>query len=109
MIAECAGGLGGCPETVFNEGTIDGGSGTVLDKHDNLILCDQDSGVLVIDPPYTSITRELGSSIPFAPINVTLDKENNLAFVVAIDDALGSGFGTYVYVLTIRAAVLSRR
>jgi hypothetical protein len=79
-IAEYKNGLSGCNETVLGA-TVGFPGGMVLDKHGNLLVCDQShASVDVIDPPYSSITGTLGSGFG-APVEVTLNKANALAFV----------------------------
>jgi hypothetical protein len=82
-IAEYKGGLNGCSETVLDP-TFKFVGGMVLDKHRNLLICDQQNAAVdVVAPPYSSITGELGSGF-ITPLHVTLDKTNKLAFVTDI-------------------------
>lgn len=76
-IAEYKGGLAGCNETVFNV-ALDFAGGMVLDAQDNLIVVDQTApAVDVIVPPYSSITRMLGSGFYVAPFTSRLTKATN--------------------------------
>ncbi len=84
-IAEYKGGLAGCNETIFSV-SLDFAGGMVLDAQDNLIVVDQTApAVDVIAPPYSSVTRTLGSGY-LAPFMVTLNKRNRLAFVTDLYD-----------------------
>jgi DNA-binding beta-propeller fold protein YncE len=61
--------------------TLDFPGGMVLDDNGNLIVCDQSApAVDVIAPPYTSITRTLGSGYE-DPFHVTIDAAGNHASV----------------------------
>jgi hypothetical protein len=61
--------------------TLGFGGGMVLDINNDLVVCDQGArAVDIIDPPYSSITRTLGSGYEL-PYHVTLNKSNALAFV----------------------------
>jgi DNA-binding beta-propeller fold protein YncE len=56
----------------------------VLDKHDDLVVCDQISkSVDIIDPPYKRITRAPGSGYS-DPYDVSIDEKNNQAYVTEI-------------------------
>lgn len=86
-IAEYKGGLAGCNATVLGV-TLDFAGGLVLDAHDNLIVCDETApSVDTIEPPYTGITSTLGSGYTL-PFHVTLAKNNKLAFVADIENAV---------------------
>lgn len=106
-IAEYKGGLNGCHATILGV-TLASAGGMAIDKNNNLIVCDQMGPTVdVIAPPYTRVTRTLGSG--FAdPYDVTLNRKNTLAFVPdayyaevfvidyatgAITKTLGSGNG----------------
>ena len=79
-IAEYKGGLGGCQETVFNV-ALQFAGGMVLDARNKLIVVDQFApAVYVIASTYKRIKKKLGSNY-IAPLHVTLDKRNKLAFV----------------------------
>lgn len=81
-IVEYAGGLGGCNGTVLGVSFDGAPGGIALDKNDNLIVCAQAiPAVYVVDPPYTSVTKTLGSGYS-DPFRVTLGRNNALAFVV---------------------------
>ncbi len=80
-IAEYRGGLNGCNGTVLGV-TLKSAGGMVLDKNDDLVVCDEKArSVYVIAPPYNSITRTLGSPYFSDPLHVTLSKDNATAFV----------------------------
>jgi hypothetical protein len=84
-IAEYKGGLSGCSESVLTPSFKFVG-GMVMDGKGDLVVCDQQSGVVdVIDPPYSSISGTLGSGFG-TPLHVTLNKQNTLAFVTDIYD-----------------------
>jgi hypothetical protein len=85
QIAEYKGGLAGCSETVFSLDLAFAG-GMVLDKKGNLVVCDQGNSVVdVIPPPYTSVSRTIGSGLS-DPFHVTLNKSNKLAFVTDLSN-----------------------
>jgi hypothetical protein len=85
-IVEYAGGLSDCAGTVLPL-TFSFLGGMVFDKHDNLIVCDQNAPAIdVIAPPYTSVTKTFGSGYT-DPFHITLDKKNNLAYVVDLGTA----------------------
>jgi DNA-binding beta-propeller fold protein YncE len=84
-IVEYIGGLSGCTATPLGI-TLESAGGMAIDRHDDLLVCDQlGQAVDVIAPPYTSVTRVLQSG--YAPFHVTINKDNNLAFVASVDEA----------------------
>ncbi len=84
-IVEYTGGLSGCTATPLGV-TLESAGGMAIDRHDNLLVCDQlGQAVDVIAPPYTSVTRVLQSG--YAPFHVTINKDNRLAFVASVDEA----------------------
>ncbi|MBV9262816.1 MAG: hypothetical protein JO324_00740 [Candidatus Eremiobacteraeota bacterium] len=80
-IQEYQGGLHGCNPTAFSFG-VNGVATFAMDKNADLIFSDPLSGggVFVVAPPYTSITRTIGSGF-VQPLGVSLNKKNTLAFV----------------------------
>jgi hypothetical protein len=61
--------------------SISGPGGIALDKAGNLLVADSSGkAVDVIAPPYTSISRTIGSGYSF-PLSVSLNKAKTLAFV----------------------------
>lgn len=79
-LAEYAGGLHGCNATAFSL-TFSGPGGLVLDKNNDLIVCDPGSAsVDVVPPPYNGVGRTIGSGFAF-PYHVRLNRKNSLAFV----------------------------
>lgn len=91
-IVEYAGGLNGCNGTVLGVSFAGAPGGMVLDKGDNIIVCAQaDHAVYVIDRPYASVAKTLGSGYS-DPFRVTLSRNNALAFVT-------DGANKAVYVL----------
>jgi DNA-binding beta-propeller fold protein YncE len=90
-VTEYAGGLSGCNHTNLGVSVLEP-AGMIFDKSDNLILCDPGvPAVDVIDPPYNSVSRTLGSGYS-DPLHVTINKKNDQAYVA------DSGTGE-VYVL----------
>jgi DNA-binding beta-propeller fold protein YncE len=82
FIAEFKGGLKGCKFTTLLQIGVLGGM--VLDKSGNLVVCEpQGKAVAVIAPPYTKVTRTLGSGYG-VPESVTLSSSNKLAFVTDV-------------------------
>lgn len=82
QLVEYPGGLAGCNATVLGV-TIPGASfGITVDKQSDLVVSNTSAGTIeVIAPPYSSVTRTFGTSL-VEPVNVTLNKDNKLAFVV---------------------------
>lgn len=80
FIKEFKGGLSGCSGTTLGVSLAFAG-GMVLDKNDNIIVCDQEGPTVdVVDPPYNSVTSTLGSG--FAdPFHVTLNKAETEVYV----------------------------
>jgi hypothetical protein len=79
-IEEFSGGLSGCSGTTLGASVTSPG-GMVLDKHGNLVICDQVSKTVdIIAPPYSSVTRTLGSGYT-EPFHVTINKKNKQAYV----------------------------
>lgn len=80
-IAEYPGGLRGCnlqdTGILLTDQEILGGM--VFDNNDNLLVANG-TRVLVIDPPYSSITTTIGSGFANAT-DVTLNKKNSMAYV----------------------------
>jgi hypothetical protein len=93
-IAEYKGGLSGCSGTALGA-TVEYPGGMVLDKSNNLLICDQAAETVdVIKPPYNSISGTLGSGYS-NPFGVTVNKKNTQAYVV--NTSLTAG---YVLVLS---------
>ncbi|MGC1760933.1 MAG: hypothetical protein WA742_16415 [Candidatus Cybelea sp.] len=79
-IIKYTGGLSGCKGKVLGV-TLDYAGGLTTDKNDKLIVCDMNKpAVDVIAPPYTHVTRTLGSGYS-DPLNVTIDLGNTRVFV----------------------------
>jgi hypothetical protein len=77
-LVEYPGGLSKCSATILGA-TLSAAGGVALDNNRNLLVCNGGE-VSVIDPPYTNVTRTIGSGFAFT-IAVTLNKSNTLAFV----------------------------
>jgi DNA-binding beta-propeller fold protein YncE len=91
-----------CQPTTLGVEVLFGG-GMALDNNNDLVVCDQDfPAVDIIDPPYSSITRTLGSGY-FDPFDVTLNKSNALAFVadVGLDEVFVYDYKTNTLVTTL--------
>jgi hypothetical protein len=81
-IAEYPGGLGDCTKEKVLGVTLVYPYGIALDKNNDLVVCDSGNAqVDVIDPPYSSVTRTIGTGSFTEPIMVTLSKDNKRAFV----------------------------
>jgi DNA-binding beta-propeller fold protein YncE len=83
--------------------TLDFGGGMVLDNNNALVVCDQTlQSVYIIAPPYSSITRTLGSDY-IDPYQVALTKYNALAFVtdVGLDEVFVYNYKTNTLVTTL--------
>jgi hypothetical protein len=80
-LVEYKGGLNGCNGTVLGV-TLKSAGGIVLDKNNDLVVCDRQARVVyVIAPPYNSVSRTLVSPYFSDPLHVTLSKDNTTAFV----------------------------
>jgi len=85
-IIEYAGGLRGCSATTLGV-SLANANGIAVDKSGDLIVCvPAASGVDVIDPPYTSVTRTIGSGW-IAPWTVSLSRDEKYAYVTDINKA----------------------
>jgi hypothetical protein len=85
-IVEYKHGLKGCKATTLGP-SLSFAGGMVLDKNNNLVVCDQlGPTVDVIDPPYSSITGTLGTGYG-DPFHVSINKKNKLAFVADLANA----------------------
>ena len=79
-IVEYTGGLKGCHATKLGV-PITFAGGIAIDAQGNLLVCDQLAATVdVIAPPYTSVTRTIGSGFG-DPFHVTINKKNNQAYV----------------------------
>jgi DNA-binding beta-propeller fold protein YncE len=81
------------------------GAGMVLDNNNDLVVCDQNGNspaVDIIAPPYSRITRTLGSGYS-DPYHVTLNKSNALAFVAdaGLDEVFVYAYKTNTLVATL--------
>jgi hypothetical protein len=103
-LAEYKGGLKGCKETSLSGISLGFAGGLQIDKHHNLVACDQDAGVDIIPPPYTSISSTItGAADSF---HVALNKRNTLIFIadLANSDVLVDKYPSGTNVTTIGAA-----
>jgi hypothetical protein len=90
-IEKFSGGLAGCNGTPMSV-TFGSPGDVILDNHKNIIVCDQWNGAVdVISPPYTSITKTIGSGWidPYQPALEKRGKKN----LLYIDDSGGGGGG----------------
>jgi hypothetical protein len=84
-ITEYIGGLSGCSGTTLGV-TLDYPGGMILDNKGNLVVCDQNADTVdIIPPPYSRVTGTLGSGYN-DPYRVTINKKNNRAYVVNMND-----------------------
>lgn len=75
---EYTGGLSSCSSTHLNSIAA---NGLALDSNNNLIVTDDSTlAVEVVDPPYTSVSRTIGSGFAF-PVGLSMNKANSLVFV----------------------------
>lgn len=82
QLIEYPGGLAGCNATVLGVNIPGAAFGMTVDKQSDLVVCNTSGGTVdVIAPPYSSVTRAFGSNL-VEPFNVTLSRDNKLAFVV---------------------------
>jgi hypothetical protein len=105
VIEEFRGGLSGCNGTFL--GATPGEPGDIiLDGHNNIIYCDQWNAVVdVIAPPYTSITRTIGSGWvdPYQP---ALEKHNGALLLYVEDSSAGPSSTGWVQVFNYPAGTL---
>jgi hypothetical protein len=79
-IVEYPRGLSGCNATLLGA-TVSFPGGMVLDKSDNLIICDQGGPTVdIIAPPYNAVTTTLGSGYS-DPFHVTINRARTQAYV----------------------------
>jgi hypothetical protein len=79
-IAEYPGGFGDCSHEIVLSAPVVYPYGIAVDKNKNLVVADAGNAqVDVIDPPYSSVTRKIGSGF-LEPTTVTLSRDNKLAF-----------------------------
>jgi len=79
-IAEYPGGLGDCLTQIVLGVPVVYPYGIAIDKNSNLVVADAGAAKIdVVDPPYTSVTRTIGSGFT-EPITVRLSRDNKLAF-----------------------------
>ena len=81
QIFEFVGGLRGCNATVLGVSIY--ASGMAVDKAGNLVVCGSGT-VDVIAPPYTGVTRTIGSGW-VSPWTVAISRDNKYAFVTDIN------------------------
>ena len=94
VIAEYKGGLSGCSETVLGA-TVSFPGGMVLDKNDDLVICDQTGDAVdIVKAPYSSISGTLGSGYS-EPFHVSINKKNNQAYITDTGSALTIDVVTY--------------
>ena len=78
-LAEFKGGLSGCNETSLSSITLGFAGGLQVDRHGNLVACDQDAGVDIIPAPYTSISSTItGAADAF---HVALNKNTTWIYI----------------------------
>jgi len=78
-LAEYKGGLKGCNETNLSGVSLHFAGGLQIDKHHDLVACDQHNGVDIIPPPYTAISSTIrGAAEPF---HAALNKKNTLIYI----------------------------
>jgi hypothetical protein len=84
-LVEYKGGLAGCNETLLNGVTLGFAGGLQIDKHHNLVACDQGVGVDIIPPPYTSVKSTItGAADSF---HVALNKKNTLIYIADLGNS----------------------
>jgi len=84
-IIEYSGGLSGCSPTTLGV-TLGFAGGLLLDKHKNLVACDQFVGVDIIKPPYTSVASTIGGASD--PFHIALDKKQKTIFIADVGSAV---------------------
>jgi DNA-binding beta-propeller fold protein YncE len=79
-LAEYPGGFGDCSHEIVLSAPVVYPYGISIDKNKDLIVADAGNAqVDVIDPPYSSVTRTIGSGF-LEPSTVTLSRDNKVAF-----------------------------
>lgn len=85
-LIEYVGGLRGCSPTTLGV-SLANNNGIAVDKSGDLVVCAPGAGsVDVIDPPYTSVTRTIGTGW-IAPWTISLNRDEKYAFVTDINHA----------------------
>ena len=80
-IFEYSGGLSGCNGTLLNNFSV---NSITLDSNNNLICTSSGGGsIFVLDPPYTAITRTIGSGFS-TPSGASINKRNKLVYVADV-------------------------
>lgn len=80
-VVEYLGGLGGCSATPLGL-TVNTAGGMVLDKRNNIVICDASAGTVDIsEPPYKGISKTLDSGLG-EPTQITINQKNDQAYVV---------------------------
>ncbi|MBV9699255.1 MAG: hypothetical protein JO078_03920 [Candidatus Eremiobacteraeota bacterium] len=82
-IVEYRGGLAGCTATALSV-KLSFAGGMALDDKNDLVVCDQDARTVdVIAPPYTAVSRMLGSGYS-DPLHVSINQTNDRAYVADV-------------------------
>jgi hypothetical protein len=82
VLLEYKNGLTGCSPTTLDPELFSAG-GVILDKHNDLVACDQLSGVDIIPPPYYSISATIPEDDAFT---VALNKRETLLYIAQPND-----------------------
>ena len=82
-IVEYKNGLSGCSPTTLGV-AISNAGGLILDKHNNLVACDQLAGVDIIPPPYNSISSSIPENDAF---HIALNATQKLLFIAQPNDS----------------------
>jgi sugar lactone lactonase YvrE len=104
VLVEYKGGLTNCSETHLSGISLGFAGGLQMDRRHNLVACDQDVGVDIIPPPYTSISSTIkGGGDSF---HAALDKKNTLIYIADLSnsDVLVDKYPSGTNVTTIGAA-----
>jgi DNA-binding beta-propeller fold protein YncE len=84
-LLEYPSGLSGCPTPTTLGVTLGFAGGMQIDKHDNLVACDQLVGVDIIKPPYSSISSTItGAADSF---HVALNAKQNRVYIADVSSA----------------------
>lgn len=84
-ILEYTNGLAGCPTPTTLGVTLGFAGGLQIDRHNNLVACDQFVGIDIIPAPYNAVSSTIGGFID--PFHVAINHHNGKIFVADVGAA----------------------